>query len=68
MRGNLFYAYPNENNTLVVRAGRRRFVGIAAARAHWNDRHDSDLNFDIATILERIEKIATYRGLKLNDE
>lgn len=68
MRGYLFYAYPNDDNVIIIRAGCRTFLGMNEARNHWRLRHSESLRFDITTLLDRIEKIAVFRGVKLEKE
>ncbi len=70
IRGYLFWSYKNENDVLVIRAGCRIFVGMAAAYAHWKNRHtrDSILHEDILSLLDRAERMAKVRGWKTEVE
>ena len=64
IRGHLFWAYQDEDGTVVLRAGCREFVGIAAARAHWQASHESDpiLHEDCLSLVDRAERMAKVRG------
>ncbi len=70
IRGYLFYAWHDNDNTVVLCAGCRRFVGIDAAYAHWNARHmdDAILHEDCLSLIARCEHMATLRGWKLRVE
>ncbi|TXH52415.1 MAG: pentapeptide repeat-containing protein [Desulfurellales bacterium] len=67
IRGHLFYGWRNEEDVVVIRAGCRQLVGIAAARAHWAERHINDvvLHGDCLSLVERAERMAKVRGWKL---
>ena len=67
LRGYLFYATQNEDGVTIVRAGCREFVGIAAARAHWTERHTDNpiLRADCLSLVDRIERMAAVRGWQL---
>jgi uncharacterized protein YjbI with pentapeptide repeats len=70
IRGHLFYAYPGDNNVVVLRAGCRQFTGIGAARAHWESRHREDaiLHADCLSLVDRCATMAKVRGWKLEEE
>ena len=67
LRGYLFYATQNSDGVTIVRAGCHEFVGIAAARAHWTERHTDKpiLHADCLSLVERIERMAAVRGWQL---
>jgi len=69
IRGYLFWA-TEEDGCITIRAGCRRFVGIAAARAHWQDRHQGDpvLHADCLSLMQRCETMATARGWRLEPD
>lgn len=67
IRGYLFWSFANEAGVVVIRAGCREFLGIAAARAHWTMRHTEDaiLHGDCLSLVDRAEQMAVIRGWKL---
>ena len=69
-RGYLFYAYANSDGVVEIRAGCRRFTGIAAARAHWQQRHLDNLvlHADCLSLVQRAETMAIARGWKLEPD
>ena len=70
IRGYLFWAFVGESGAVEVRAGCRHFIGLAAARAHWTERHTADpiLHEDCLSLVDRCERMATVRGWKLEPE
>ena len=69
-RGYLFYGFKNNADVFVICAGCRTFIGLTAARAHWNERHlnDAILHDDILSLLDRAERMAKVRGWKTEVE
>ena len=70
IRGYLFWSFANEDGVVVLSAGCREFVGIAAARQHWTSRHIDDvvLHADCLSLVDRCEQMAKVRGWKLEAE
>jgi hypothetical protein len=69
IRGYLFWSFANDDGVVVLRAGCREFIGIAAARAHWTERHGDDvLHADCLSLVDRCEQMAKVRGWKLDVE
>ena len=70
IRGHFFYGFHNDDNVLVVRAGCHTFVGITAARQHWQTRHvdNAVLHEDCLSLVDRLERLAIARGWKLEPE
>jgi len=71
IRGYLFLAtVEGEDGCITLQAGCRRFVGIAAARAHWQIRHLDDpvLHEDCLSLVDRCERMATVRGWRLEPD
>ena len=70
IRGYLFWAFQDDDGVAVIRAGCRMFTGIAAAYAHWTERHTSDeiLHADCLSMVARCEAMAKARGWKLETE
>lgn len=68
IRGYLFYAWRDDEDVVVIRAGCREFVGIAQAREHWQARHDDDevLHEDCLSLVDRCECMAQVRGWQLD--
>ena len=62
-RGFQFFA-SLEDGAIVLRAGCHTFVGIAAAWAHWRNRHldDQILHEDCLSLVDRAERMARARG------
>lgn len=69
-RGHVFYASTNEAGVVEIRAGCHQFTGIAAARAHWEQRHLDDpvLRADCLSLVQRAETMAQARGWKLEPD
>jgi uncharacterized protein YjbI with pentapeptide repeats len=69
IRGYLLWSFANDDGVVVLRAGCREFIGIAAARAHWTERHGDDvLHADCLSLVDRCEQMAKVRGWKLDVE
>lgn len=70
VRGYLFYASKNKDGVVEIHAGCRHFVGISAARNHWQNRHSEDavLHADCLSLIDRCETMAKVRGWKLEPE
>jgi uncharacterized protein YjbI with pentapeptide repeats len=70
MRGYIFYGWRNLDGVIVIKAGCRELVGIAAARTHWENRHASDevLHADCLALVDRAAQMAAWRGWKLEPQ
>ena len=70
IRGYLFWAFVGDSGAVELRAGCRWLKGIAAMRAHWTKRHESDpvLLEDCLFLVDRCERMAKARGWKLEPE
>lgn len=70
IRDYFFYGYHDDAGVVVIRAGCREFVGVGAARQHWQNRHTDDpvLHADCLSLVDRLERLAIARGWKLEPE